>query len=181
MQNKKGQITLLLFFFVAAALTIMLILGITAWTAKIVDDELRSFDFEIGNISWNETYNQSTGRVLKAASTTSPQMISVGLLIGMILIMMFIGYHSDIKNKLWIMLDVGVMIIVEIFAGIIASSFTSLMNITPELLDVYSTTLSAGSKFVLNLPVIVPIVGVIIMIVTHIVSRIKRREDVAKF
>ena len=79
------------------------------------------------------------------------------------------------------MLDVGVMIIVEIFAGIIASSFTSLMNITPELLDVYSTTLSAGSKFVLNLPVIVPIVGVIIMIVTHIVSRIKRREDVAKF
>lgn len=181
MKNKRGQITLLLFFLAAVALVVMSILGFTSWTAQIVDDQLRSFDFELGDVSWNETYNQSTGRALHAASTTFPQIISIGLLIGMIVVMMFIGYHSEVKNKLWIMLDIGVLIIVEIFAGMIVSSFRSIMNITPELLDIYSTTLSAGSKFVLNLPVIIPVVGVLIMIITHIVSRIKRQEDIVKF
>lgn len=181
MGNKRGQLTLMLIFFVVAALITMGILGISSWMFGMVDEQLTSIDFEVGNISWSETYNQSLGKGLEAASTTSPQIISIGLLFGMIMCMMFIGYYAGTKNKLWILLDILIIIVVEILANLCVVSFYSLINITPELLDVYSNTLSAGSKFVINLPVIVPIVGVLIMIMTNIVNKIKTKEEVIKF
>lgn len=181
MKNKRGQITFLLFFLVIIALITMIVLGLSSWTFGIIDDELREINFELGDTSWDETYNQTTGRALEAASTTAPQIISIGLLIGMILVMMFIGYHAEVKNKLWIMLDIGIIIVVEIFAGMTVTSFYGIMNITPELLDVYSNTLSAGSKFIINLPIIIPIVGVLIMIITNIVNKLKRKEEVVRF
>jgi hypothetical protein len=180
-KNKRGQITFMLIFFVIASLITMIVLGLSSWTFGIVDEQLRSMDFELGNISWNETYNETLGLGLGAASTTSPQLISIGLLFGMILTMMFVGYYAGAKDKMWILLDIGILIVVEILAGISVSSFYSIMNMTPELLDVYSNTLSAGSKFVINLPIIAPIVGVIIMIMTNIVNKIRRKEEVVRF
>lgn len=177
MRNKRGQLTLMIIFLVIAALGAMIVLGLSSWVFTIMDDQLRSIDFEIGNISWNETYNQSLGRGLEAASTTSPQIISIGLLFGMIIAMMFVGYYSRSRSKLWILLDVGVIIVAEILANLAVTSFLALMNITPELLDVYSNTLSGGSKFIINLPVIIPIVGVLIMIMTNIVNRIRTKEE----
>ncbi len=177
MKNKRGQLTLMLLFFVVAALLLMLVLGLSSWTFGIVDDQFRSIDFELGNISWQETYNATLGRGLSAASTTVPQLASIGLLFGMIMVMMFVGYYSGTRNKLWILLDIGIIIVAMVLASFAASSFLELMNITPELLDVYSITLSPGSKFILNLPVIVPIVGVLIMIMTNIVNKIRRKEE----
>lgn len=181
MKNKRGQLTFMLLFFVVATLLIMLVLGLSSWTFGIVDNELRSIDFELGNISWNETYNETLGRGLSAASTTSPQLASMGLLFGMIIAMMFVGYYSGTRNKLWIILDIAIIIVAMVLASFSVSSFLEFMNITPELLDVYSITLSAGSKFILNLPVIVPIVGVLIMIMTNIVNKIRRKEEPVRF
>lgn len=181
MRNKKGQLTLMLIFLVVVSLGVMVILGVTSWTFSMIDDELRGIDFELGNVSWNETYNQSLGRGLVAASTTSPQLISMGLLFGMIIAMMFVGYYSGTKSKLWILLDIGIIIVVEILANLAVTSFLAVMNITPELLDVYSNTLSGGSKFILNLPIIVPIVGFAIMLMTNIVNRIRKKEEPVRF
>ena len=114
MKNKRGQITFMLIFFVVAALVTMGVLGISSWTFGMVDEELRSLNFELGAVTWNETYNASLGRALEAASTTSPQIISIGLLFGMILAMMFVGYHAGTKDKMWILLDIGILIVVEI-------------------------------------------------------------------
>lgn len=181
MKNRRGQLTLMLIFFVIASLATMIVLGLSSWTFGMVDEQFRSMDFELGNISWNETYNQSTGVFLEAATTTAPQMASIGLLFGMIIAMMFVGYYSGTKNKLWILLDIGIIIVVEALASLSVSSFYGIMNISPELLDVYSITLSAGSKFIINLPVIVPIVGVLIMIMTNIVNKMRRKEEVVRF
>lgn len=183
MKNKQGQITFMVIFLVVMSLIIMTTLGITTWTFGIVDDELRSFDFDIGieNLSWQETYNKTLGIGLESASTTSPQLMSIGLLIGMILVMMFVAYHAEAKNKLWILLDIGILIVAEILAALVVSSFYQVMNITPELLDIYSNTLSAGSKFVINLPIIAPIVGVLIMIITHIANKLKKEEEAVRF
>lgn len=181
MKNRRGQITLMLFFFVIAALIAMVIFGLVSWTFGIVDTQLESMDFELGNISWNETYNIGTGQAIKAASTTMPQVMSVLLLFGMILAMMFVGYYSEAKGKLWILLDIAILIVVEMLASLVVSSFYGIINLTPELLDVYSNTLTAGSKFIINLPIIAPIVGVLIMIMTNIVNKVKKKEEPVRF
>lgn len=181
MKNKRGQLTLMLLFLVVAALIIMIVLGLSTWTFQIVDEQFKSIDFELGNISWNETYNETLGIGIRAASTTVPQLASIGLLFGMIMAMMFVGYYSGTRNKLWILLDIAIIIVAMVLASFAVSSFLALMNLTPELLDVYSITLSAGSKFILNLPVIVPIVGVLIMIMTNIVNKIRRKEEPIRF
>lgn len=181
MKNKRGQLTLMLIFFVFASLIVMVWLGLSSWTFGIVDEQFRSIDFELGDISWDETYNQTLGRGLSAASTTAPQLASIGLLFGMIIAMMFVGYYSGTRNKLWILLDIGIIIVAMVLANFAVDSFLGLMNITPELLDVYSITLSAGSKFIINLPVIVPIVGVLIMIMTNIVNKIRKKEEPVRF
>lgn len=181
MKNKKGQITLLLIFFIIAALVTMVSLGVGSWGLGIVDEQLRSIDFEVGNVSWNETYNQSLGRGLQTATNDSAKIMSLGILIGMIIVMMLIGYYSPERGHLWIILDIGVIIVAEIIAGVVVSSFQSLMNIHPSLFDIFSNNLSEGSKFILSLPIIVPVVGVLMMIMTNIVNKIKKKEELVRF
>lgn len=181
MKNKRGQLTLMIIFFVVAALTIMLFLGFSTWTVEIVDAQLRDIDFELGNTTWIETYDQGTGVYLEAASTTAPQLASIGILFGMIISMMFVGYYSGSRNKLWIILDIGIIIVCEAFASMAVEMFYEIINITPELLDIYTITLSAGSKFIINLPVVVAIVGFMIMVMTNIVNKMRRKEEVVRF
>jgi len=174
--NKKGVTTVMLIVFVFVGLILLVVLGIGVYGFNLVDDTFSQIDFNISNTSFQETYNQTLQPGIEAMTTTVPVLISTGVLLGFILVMMIAGYSVKRINKLWILLDVFIIIVAEVIAVIISSSFRTFMNSSPELLSIFSNTLSAGSRYVLNLPIIVPILGGLVMLMTYLT--VKEKEDV---
>ncbi len=179
--NKRGVTAVTLIVLIFTCLVLMGILGVTTWTANLADESLSSIaDFNIGNQSFQEVYNETLKPGLETASTTMPQIISMGTMLGMVILMMLIGYFSAEIGRMWILLDIAFLIIAEAVASAVSSGFVDYMNSTPELLAIYSNNLSAGAAFVINLPLIIPPIGMLIMLATYIKVK-KSRRDLSNF
>lgn len=169
--NKKGFITSGIILLLFLGITLMMILGVSVLVFDEVDAGFSAINFQLGNISFNETYETSLGVGIDAMRTTFPKIVSLGTLLGMILVLMIIGYLSPKIGRLWILLDFFVIILAEIVAVVVSSSFENFINSSPEFLAIYSTTLSGGSQFILLLPFTVPIIGGLVMLATYILIR----------
>lgn len=176
--NKKGITTGMLLLYIGVALIVVAALGVISFVASLFDDSFSQIDLQLGNISFNETYQQALKPALVSIETTIPQTMSLGILMGLIIVMMYIGFNTKRLGAGWIALDVLILIIAEGLAVLVKSGFNSYINSTPELFAVFTTTLSSASKFILNLPKIIPTVGILIMIATHFVTKDKEGEDV---
>ncbi len=181
MENKKAiaKITTpMLFLVVIFSIIVLVSLGIFSYGFRIADDSISSIDFMIGNQSFNDTYQQIVHPGLEALSITGPRIMSMGILIGMVLVILFIGMKSDIKSKLWIIIDIFIIIFAEMLAVAVKTTFENdLLNLTPELFEVFTTTLSAGSKWILNMPTIIPTVGVLLLIATYVLKKQDQEEE----
>lgn len=179
MEDKRGMNTLGLIFIIFSALFVLIILGIMSYSFGLVDNTFSSLNLNVGNTSWNQTYQEQMHPGIESLRTTGPQIMSVGIFFGMIFCLILVGIKSPSKSNLWIMLDLGILIIAELVAVIISNTFReSILNISPELLTVFSTTLSAGSKFILNLPTIIPTAGVLVIIGTYLFKKEDVEEEV---
>ncbi len=170
-KNKKGYITLGLFLIIVMGLVLMMVLGVSVLVFTQVDEGFSAINFQLGNISFNETYESSLGIGLNTMRTTFPRIVSMGVLLGMILVLIMIGYFSPKIGRLWILFDFFVIIVAEILAVVISSSFNNFINSSPEFIAIYSTTLSGGSTFILTLPTTVAIMGGLVMLSTYILIR----------
>ncbi len=180
LKNKRGILTLMLLVLILTAFFVMIILGVGIFGLTIVDGAFGEIDnFSIGNMSFAENYQATLQPGIIAASTTGPVIISTGILLGMVFCLMLVGFTTKKISKLWILLDIIIIIVAEMIAAVISANFVIFMNITPEFLAIYSNTLSAGSRFVINLPIYVPIVGALIILTTHLTNDKKEeKEDV---
>lgn len=178
-KNKRGQgLTLGLIAIIVFALILMIILGIGSFSFGLVDEQFSQLNFTIGNISFAEEYQNTLQPGIVSLETTVPQIISVAVLFGMVILMLIVGYNAKKIDQLWILFDIFIIIGAEIIAVAIRASFVSFMNNIPGLLTVYSTTLSGGAKFILNLPTIVPTLGVLVMIATYFTNEKKEEPEV---
>ena len=175
--NKKGFTTLSLIVMVIFGLVLMITLIVGSWGFGLVDDNLSELTFDIGNTSFNETYQNTLQPGLQFMETTVPQIISTGVLMGMILTLMIVGHLTKRMGRLWILFDIIIIIVAEAIAASISSGFTTFINSDPQILAVASTNLPAGSKFIMNLPIIVPFVGMLVMLATHLIIREKIQEE----
>lgn len=175
MENKRGFETSGLIVIIFASLFILLILAIISFSAGKTDTILSQLTGTIGNMSLNDTYQQMVHPTIVTIQTTIPKTASILLILGMFICLFLVGTKVPSKSNLWIILDIVILIVVEVFAVMISLSFkNSLLNLSPEFFTIFSTTLSEASKFVLNLPTIIPIMGVLVMVATYIL----RRENV---
>ncbi len=169
--NKRGYLTLSLIITIILGMVFLMIIGTGVYVFDIVDQSFNQIDFEIGNISFNDTYQTSLGAGVNTMQTTFPQIVSLGTLLGMMIVMILIGYLSPKIGRLWVVFDFLVLIVAEMVAVIVSSSFESFINSSPEFLIIYSTTLSAPSTFILTLPISLPVIGALIMISTYVLNR----------
>ena len=79
--------------------------------------------------------------------------------------------------QLFIIIDVILIVFAYILAVYISNTYELLINATPSL-DVFITFLSPPSKFILNLPKFVAIIGAIIMIVSYSVIPRNTEQEV---
>lgn len=178
MENKKGITTFALIIVIFICLAILVILAIFSYAVGLADDQISTLDVMIGNDSLNDTYQELMHPGVETLRTTVPKTMSISVFLGMVLVLLIIGVKSERKSNIWIILDIIVIIVAEIVAVAIKNSFEDyILNLTPELYAIFTTTLSEGSKWILNLPTIIPTIGVMIIIATYVLKRENPEES----
>ena len=167
-RNKGGFTTVMLIFFVFFVLFVVIIAGTSFYAFETFHNVGANLTgINIGNVSFEQTYQDTLGRGLQAVISTL-STASFALILGMIIIMILIGAKFPNQNKTWIILDIFIVIVAFITAVYISIIFNSFINSSEVFLDIYSIDLQRSSTFLLNLPLIVAIVGGIIMILTYV-------------
>ncbi len=182
MENKKAYTTMMLIFLIFFALILLTSLAVFSYSLGLVDTQFSQLDFKIGNISFNESYQKLMHPGMVALSVTSPKMVSIGTILGLVLVLLIVGIKSKRKSNLWIILDIFIIIVAEIVAVAVKITFENyIINLTPELYVIFTTTLAASSKWILNLPTLIPTIGVLIMIATYILRREDKGDETGGF
>ncbi len=175
-KDKKGIVSLGLIGVAFVGVFVLIAVAMMAYGMGEVDNALSSIDITLGNISFNETYTDNMKPSVISSQTTVPKTIALGTLIGMIIVLAIIGWKMPKINQVWIVFDVIVIIVAEIVAVILRESFTSFMNSSSEINTILTTTLSGSSTFILNLPIIIPSAGALLIAITYMKSK-KPGED----
>ncbi len=180
-KNKRGITTLSLILIIFLSFFLLVMMGMLSFGMNQVDESFLSIDFEIGNFSWNESYQETLQPGIIAMETTVPRTISIGVLLGMIITMLIVGFKIKKVKEYWAIIDIGIIIVAQIFSVVIRDLFVEYMNISPEFLAIYRDTLPEGAKFILNFPVVIPIIGIIIMGATYFVTKDREEEEIKDF
>ena len=171
----------MLLFFVFFALFLVFGAGILYFSADVVDSSFTAIgDLSIGGIDFNQTYQNTLGIGISASKNTITTA-SIGLLLGMVVVMMLMGYFLRGTNRLWIILDLFIILVAFITAVYLSRSFDTFINLNSDLFSIFSNDLETSSRFVLNLPFVIPIIGVLIMLVTYATGRKKEEPNVLSF
>lgn len=174
MAHKKGIGTMMLVVYIFIVFFIVITAGVMFYSVDLIDDTILTIpNISIGEINFRDSYNDTLGAGLRSFANTLSG-IALVLVLGMVGVMVIMAYFLQEKNRLLVILDIFIIIVVFIPAVYLSQTFETFINATPEFLDIFSNEFHLPSRFLLNLPLIVPITGVLIMLATHIA--IKRRE-----
>lgn len=172
-KNKKGMTTIQIFLFIFAAFLGIILLGIAMWGFDLVNDNL-GIDVNVGQVNLQNVTNQTFGKVSNAF-VDNGDTIGIILLLGMCLFMIVNGYVIGQKYpKLWIVIDIFILVFAFVLAVYISQTYSTLIN-SSSILSIYEDSLPNSSTFVLNLPLVISIVGILIMIVTY--AGIRKDEE----
>lgn len=175
-KNKRGLATISLILVIVVGFFLVVFLTILSYSMGAVDGSLSQLDGNIGNDSLQEVYGDTLQLGVISMETTFPQIISISVLLGMVISMVVVGYNIKNLNQIWILVDIFILIVAEALAVLIKSLFTSYMNSNEAFLGILRDTLPFAAKFILNLPILVPTIGVVIMIATYFVAKDKEEE-----
>lgn len=181
MVSKRGfSPTAMIFAFVFLVFFIVIIFGIIYYAAYKADSIMGGITgLSIGDVDFHDKYEETLGSGINSLINTL-SVTSLFLILGLVVVMMIMGYHLRDTNKLWIIMDIFLILAAFLCSVYLSNTFDDLINSNGELFSVYSGEFETPSRLLLNLPIIVPIVGVLIMIVTYATVR-KKESNVVTF
>lgn len=178
-KNKKGASTFGIILLILVGFFLLIFMIVLSYSMGIVDDSFSKLTGQIGNTSINGTYIQLMQPGVLSVKTTVPQVISTGVLLGMVLLMVIVGYNKKKVKQIWAILDLVILILCEALAVLIASSFQSFLDSNEAFTAIARDILPGGAKFILNMPILVPIIGAVIMLATYMITKEKEEEPLA--
>lgn len=171
--NKKGVVTSSIFSFMVIILIATIFLGVYGLVFYYMNNSL-SQNVNVGNVNLNTIRGQTFGQ-LNDGFLNNLDILGLAVVFGMAIGMLTNAYVFRGKYpKLFIILDIIIMFCGYLVAVYISNTYETLINASSSL-TIFSERLSMTSTFILRLPIIVPIIGVIIMILSY--SGIPKQED----
>lgn len=174
-KNNRGQMTFFVFIVIVGSLFAALLLFTSGITVIKIDQALDR-DIDLGQVNLQDINNDTFG-LYADMFTDNADWWGLATIFGMILGLIISSYI--VRNrfpKLGIMLDIFFIFTAFILSLYISSTYQILLdalNSTGEtFLEVYTPK---TSFFILNLPIFVPIIGVVMMVLFH--SSIPQKND----
>jgi len=169
---KKGSAVINLFGYIFAVFFFLLFFGIALLGYSEIDKALDQ-DIDVGQVNLRDANNDTFGRLTEGLLNQG-DTIALSVIFGLILLMMLNAFFFGDSIKLWIPVDMLIMIFVFILSVYLSNTYELLINST-SLLDIYIDRLPKASKVMLNLPMIVSTIGAILMIITY--TRVGRDDS----
>lgn len=149
----------------------IIFIGVALYTANQVDDLMNDIDFTVAentiqNRTYGQVYNETLGEGIHSFQNNADNW-GIFLLIGTIILVVICGFVFNENQKLWLILEVLILIVVFIFATIFSYIYNDFINSDTAIFEVYSEGMTMSSTFILNLPWIIPIVWLITMILVY--------------
>lgn len=172
--NTKGTSVMQFFAFIFFFLLAAMFIGLFLWGFNLVNDVL-GIDVDVGQVNLKAVNDQTFGAI-NVAFVNNADTLGIVVLLSMCVFMILNGYMFGRDNeKLWIIVDIFILIFVFILAVYMSQVYEIFINSTELLRTVFVDDMPKTSKFMLNLPSIVGTVGALIMIATY--TRIRREEE----
>lgn len=161
-----------MFLYLILFLVVAIMIGVLLIMFNNVNDVFDE-DVDVGQVNLAEVNNQTFGR-MNTAFINSADYIGVFLLFGMVLAMILNAYFLGSRYpKVFFVVDIFILLFAFILAVYVSRVYDTLIH-SADIFSVFRDDLPKTSKFLLNLPVITTIVGIIIMIISY--SSIKRDD-----
>ena len=175
-KDKRGQATEGLIDFVVGTFIIMIFIGIAVYTFNIITTSL-SIDTLAGNVNLSSATADTIGQI-NTAILNKINLVGTMLLFGMVLALMINAFFTRHKYpKFFIIADILIILVVYIIAIYISNSYEIVIKLEP-FSTFFLVNLEDPSRFLLNLPFISVILGVLIMIITYSGIPISRSEQI---
>ena len=173
--NKKGQMTLMMVF-----LVLILFMGLIALFALGIAvtkmNEALSIDVEVGQVNFGEVNAVTFGKFNEMV-VTNADWWGISLIFGMIFGLFLSAYFLRGTFPKWgIILDMFIILFIFLVSLYFSSAFQTLLDALAGAGETFlEDHVAKASMFMLNLPVFVVIIGVIMMILFH--SSIPKRTE----
>ena len=175
MKNKKSQITIFIVILILGVFIASIFLLVGGLIVTKINNAL-DVDIEIGQVNLAEenakTWGKFTEMYVIGADWWGTSLI-FGMIFGLFLSSFFVRGSFP---KWGIILDIFIILFAFFISLYISSSYQELINIFASIDETFlEDTIPKTSMFILNLPIFVPVIGVIMMILFH--SSIPRKTD----
>ena len=177
MNNKKGSAVVWGFILIFVSLLLAIGLGITVFAFGQVNDVL-SQDVEIGQVNLKNVSDTTFGQI-NTGIINNADTIGIILLLGMCLLMILNGYYMGIKNpKMFFVIDIFLLALFFIPSIYVSQVYELFINSTSLFENTFINIIPKTSKFMLNLPTIVAVTGIITMILSYVGIRKDNEQEV---
>jgi len=168
MVNKRGGIppTVMLIAMIFIAFFLIIIFGFGSYMIGKFSEVLDTVNITYGSYSFHSIYNETMSVQLSKLKGNT-DMIGISVLLGMILVMGFVGFLFRQKKAITLIADIGIIIISEVITVIIQNQFLLIVNSSDLMYEMFVTNMEKSATFLMNLHIIIPIVGVLIFIVHY--------------
>lgn len=173
LKNKRGMATKDMFVIIIALFLVVTFLGIYGLIFSTIDSNL-DIDVDLGQVNLKDVNNNTFGQISDALINRL-DMLGIVLIFGTIGFMFLSAFvFRGSYPRVMIVADIFILIGAYILAVYITQSFNTLIN-ADTLLNIYQNSMPLSAGFILKLPGIVAIIGIITMILSY--SGIPKEED----
>lgn len=180
LKNKKGQSLGMLFEIIVVSIAFVLILGTLLYVYGVLDANLTGKNIIVNDINISNDSANTIGKI-NTGFLDNADLIGLLFLFGMVIAMMINGFMVRDKNPpLFFIIDILIMLFAYILAVYVSNSYETIL-ITLPFADVLIANMGNTNRFMLLLPKITVITGMITMILTYAGIPKTREEEIAGF
>lgn len=179
--NKKGTATANIFLFIILAFIAIILIGTFLYTYNIITESLLTSDVKmVGQVNLSNATGSTLGQI-NTAMLSKANVVSIFFLFGMVFALIFVAYITRDENPaIFFVIDVLVIIFAYILAVYISNSYETVLSSLP-FSSIFTTNLNYATSFLLLLPKITLIMGIIIMFVSYAAIPKTKEEEVAGY
>ncbi len=178
---KKGQATANLFLFIILAFVVVLLLGTFLYCYSAITNSLLDSGVDaVGLVNLTEATENTMGKI-NTGMLNNANIVAIFFLFAMVIAMFLIAYLTRDENPaIFFVIDIVVIIFAYVLAVYITNSYETVLKSLP-FSSIFTTNLNYATSFLLLLPKITLIVGVITMIISYSAIPKTKEEEVAGY
>lgn len=164
--NKKGLSTLPLLIVVVLCIGLILMFGFIVYSINQMNNVLSTGDIMAGQVNFTNASKMTFGKMTTGLNN-SANFIGVGILFAMFIGLLINAYFNRESNpKVFFIVDFIILFVAFLVSLYISNLYAEIVGIS-EFVSIFSTYLPSAMVFMLKLPLITAVVGVIVMIISY--------------